>query len=135
MEALIKKINFLKFIQLLMRNWKQALVKKYFVKNLKQLSWIEVGCSLGPSGTVRGSSRNLKMYAFIWNQPDHNFVISGDQINFRCCVLFFEQFFTFYFLHFLFYFCQNQSHCMSGNGKNLIFLHFESFAFFGGSLK
>ena len=48
-----------------MRNWKQALEKKILwkIKNNYPLSWIEVGCSLGPSGTCRGSSRNSKLYA------------------------------------------------------------------------
>ena len=97
------------------------------------MSWIEVGCSLGPSGTVRGSIRNLKLYALIWNQPDHNFVISGDEIRFWCCVLILNNFFSFHFFHFPFYFCRNQSDCMPGISKNLIVSHFEIFAFFGGS--
>ena len=37
--------------------------KLWKIKNNYPISWIEVGCSLGPSGTCRGSSRNRKFYA------------------------------------------------------------------------
>ena len=47
---------------------------------------------------------------------------------------YFEQFFSFHFLHFPFYFCRNQSHCMPGISKNLIISHSEIYSFFGGSL-
>ena len=71
-------------------------------KNNYPLSCIEVGCSLGPSGTVRVSSRNPKLYALIWNQPDQIYVISGDQINFWCCVLFLNN--SFLAIFYIFYF-------------------------------
>ena len=50
-----------------MKKLKQILKKKNYerIKNNYPLSWIEVGCSLGPSGTVRVSSRNPKLYALI----------------------------------------------------------------------
>ena len=87
-----------------MKKWKQILKKKKLWKNKNNypLSWIEVGCSLGPSGTVRVSSRNPKLYALIWNQPDQIYVISGDQINFWCCVLLLNN--SFLAIFYIFYF-------------------------------